>query len=87
MSVGKQPAHDRALPVVDMASDHDVHPLFGHRLCLGRRGAAPWPGAITSECVTRLTFLGVDAVVRGHQALRRQSLSSVSALPSEMVRC
>ena len=36
MSVGKQPTHDRALAVVDMASDHDVHPLFGHRLCLGR---------------------------------------------------
>ncbi len=31
MGVGEQPADDRALAVIDMADDHDVHPL-------GRRG-------------------------------------------------
>ncbi len=41
VGVGQQPAYDGALAVIDVADDHDVHPLlpFGPGRCRGRRSS------------------------------------------------
>jgi hypothetical protein len=39
MSIGEEAADDGALPVVDVADDHDIHPLL--RLS-GSLGSARW---------------------------------------------